>query len=131
MDRSYMSQSRKSHGIFLQKNIVLECLSLWKLYFTHYSCVVIVCSIRLYVVCIFYGFFYKTSFFVFLCFLWIKTLKYASSCYLILICNFVLVLYKNSTLNNKLFIKVLQYYVKTCFQRCFVFSKNKTKKPHL
>ena len=45
----------------------------------------------------------------------------------IFICNFVLVLYKNSPLNNKLFIKVLQYYVKTCFQRCFLFSKNKTK----
>ena len=39
--------------------------------------------------------------------------------------HFVLTLYKNlSFINNKLFIKVLQFYVRTCFQRYFgVFSK--------
>ena len=32
--------------------------------------------------------------------------------------------YKNSPfINNKLFIKILQYYVKTCFQRYFEFFK--------
>ena len=42
----------------------------------------------------------------------------------IMLCNFVLTLYKNSPfINNKLFIKVLQNYVKTCFQRCFEFFK--------
>ena len=42
----------------------------------------------------------------------------------IMLCNFVLTLYKNSRfINNKLFIKILQNYVKTCFQRCFGFFK--------
>ena len=81
-----------------------------KSYFTHYSCVVIVffntdlCRSA----------FSTVSFrkLVFLCFLWIKTLKYASSCYVILIYNFVLTLYKNSPfINNKLFMKILQYYM--------------------
>ena len=41
-----------------------------------------------------------------------------------MLCNFVFTLYKNSPfINNKLFIKILQYYVKTCFQRCFEFFK--------
>ena len=68
--------------------------------------------------------------FVFLCFLSIKTLKYAPSCYVILVCNFVLTLYKISPLiNYKLFINVLQYHVKICFQRCFeFFTKKKTPK---
>ena len=30
-------------------------------------------------------------------------------------------------MNNKLFTKVLQYYVKTCFQRYFAFFKKKKK----
>ena len=55
-----------------------------------------------------------------------KTLKYASSCYVNLIYNLVLTLYKNSPfIKNKLFIKILQYYVKTCFQRCFEFFTKK------
>ena len=38
--------------------------------------------------------------------------------------NFLLTLYKNSPfINNKLFLKILQYHVKTCFQRCFEFFK--------
>ena len=69
----------------------------------------------------------ENMFFVILWFLWIKTSKYASSCYVILICSFVLILYKNPPfLNNRLFTKVLQYYVKTCFQRCFEFFLKKT-----
>ena len=44
--------------------------------------------------------------------------------YVILTCNFVLTLNENSPfINNKLFVKILQYYVKTCFQRCFEFFK--------
>ena len=61
------------------------------------------------------------------------------------ICSFVLTLYKNLLfINNKLFTKVLQYYVKACFQRCSEFfpiknsfvkkrvgkSKNKERKKH-
>ena len=45
----------------------------------------------------------------------------------ILICNFVLVLHKNSPLNNKLFIKVLQYYVKHAFRDGVFFQKTKQK----
>ena len=47
-----------------------------------------------------------------------KTLKYASSCYVILICTFVLTLdrkltfYKDFLQTKKQFIKVLQYYVR-------------------
>ena len=42
----------------------------------------------------------------------------------ILVCNFVLTSYKNSPfINNKLFIKVLQYYVKT-LEMFWVFQKN-------
>ena len=45
-----------------------------------------------------------------------QDIKKTSSCYVILICNFVLTLYKNSPfINNKLFIKILQYYVKVFF----------------
>ena len=44
--------------------------------------------------------------------------------YVILVRYFVLTLHKNSRfINNKLFINVWQYYVKTCFQRCFDFFK--------
>ena len=44
--------------------------------------------------------------------------------FVIMLCNFVLTLYKNSPyIHNKLFIIILQYYVKTCFQRCFEFFK--------
>ena len=40
--------------------------------------------------------------------------------------NFVLTLYKTSPfINNKLFIKIIQYYVKTCFQICFEYLKKK------
>ena len=46
-------------------------------------------------VCIFYGFLQKTNFSSF-CAFFESTLKYASSCYVNLICNFVLILYKNS-----------------------------------
>ena len=77
-------------------------------YFRRYSCVVIVMfNTALYrsafsTVC------FRKLLFVFLCFLWINTLKFASSCYAILICSFVLTLYKNSPfINNKLFTKVL------------------------
>ena len=43
--------------------------------------------------------------------------------------NFVLTLCNNSPfIKNKLFVKILQYYVKTCFQRCFEFFKTKTNK---
>ena len=67
--------------------------------YTQYSCVVIVlfntdlCRSAFSTVS-----FRKLVFFVFLCFLWIKTLKFASSCYVILICNFVLTLYKKTHL---------------------------------
>ena len=103
-----------------------------KLYFTLYSCVVIVlfntalCRSAFSTVS-----FRKLVFFVFQCFLWMKTLKYASSCYVILICNFVLTLdrkltfYKDFLQTKKQFIKVLQYYVKTYFQRCFEFFKKR------
>ena len=46
-------------------------------------------------VCIFYGFLQKTNFSSF-CAFFESTLKYALSCYVNLICNFVLILYKNS-----------------------------------
>ena len=42
----------------------------------------------------------------------------------IMLCNFVLTLHENSLfINNKLFIEILQYYVKTCFHRFFEFFK--------
>ena len=48
------------------------------------------------------------------------------SYYVILISNFVLTLYKKSSLiNNNLFIKGIQYFLKTCLQRCFEFFKKK------
>ena len=83
------------------------------------------CLIWLYVGLHFLRFLFENWFFIFLCLLWIKILKYAaSSCYVILICSFVLTLYKNSPfVNNKLFTKVLLYYVKTWFQKCFEFFK--------
>ena len=88
-----------------------------KSYFTHYSCVVIVllnttlCRSA-----------FSTDSFRKLVFrlsvLSLNQDKYASSRYLILLSFYI----KNSPfINNKQFIKVLQYYVKTCFQRCFVF----------
>ena len=99
------------------RNRILHTILVWSLFSLMW----------LYVGLHFLEFLFQTWFFVFLCFLWIKTLKYVSSCYVILICNFVLTLYKNSRfINNKLFIKILQYYVKTCFQRCFDFFKKKS-----
>ena len=42
------------------------------------------------------------------------------------ICSFALTLYKNLPyINNKLFRKVLQYYVNACFQRCSEFFNKK------
>ena len=42
----------------------------------------------------------------------------------IMLRNVTLTLYKNSpVINNKLFVKLLQCYVKICFQRCFEFFK--------
>ena len=88
------------------------------------------CIIWFYVGLHFLQFLLENKFFVFLCFLSIKTLKYAPSCYVILLCNFVLTLYKNSRLiNYKLFINVLQYHVKIWFQRCFEFFQ-KIEKTH-
>ena len=99
-----------------------------KSYYTQYSCGVIVllntalCRSAFSTVSL--G---KTSFLVFLCFLWIRTLKFASSWNVILGCNFVLTLYKKTHFlqTKKLFIEVLQYYVKTCFQICFEFFKTR------
>ena len=99
------------------RNRILRTTLTWSLF----------CLIRLYAGLQFLRRLLENTFFVILWFLWIKTLKYASSCYVILICSFVLILYKNPPfLNNRLFTKVLQYYVKACFQRCFEFFKKKT-----
>ena len=91
-----------------------------KSYFTHFSCVVIV--------------FYNTA----LCRSVFSTVSFSKLLFhfsvpsfnpdikicVIMLCNFVPILYKNSPfINNKLFIKILQIYVKTCFQRCFEFFK--------
>ena len=98
--------------------------------FLPYSCAVIVLHNMVLCGSSFPAVSFRKQVFVFLCFLSIKTLKYAPSCYVILLCNFVLTLYKNSRLiNYKLFINVLQYHVKIWFQRCFEFFQ-KIEKTH-
>ena len=107
--------------LLINLNFIAAFKGATKSHFTNYYCVVIVLLIRLYAVVHFIQFLLENKVIVFLCFLWIKALNYASSCDVILICSFVLTLYKKSLfLNNKLFTKVLQYYVKTCFQRWFI-----------
>ena len=100
-----------------------------KSYFMHYSCVVIVlfntalCRSAFSMVP-----FRKLVFFVFLCFLWIKTLKYASSYYVILVCNFVLTLKKKLTFyKKKLFIEFLHYWCKNMLSEMFWAFQNKEK----
>ena len=74
---------------------------------------------------IFYGFFEKTSFFLCVSVLSLnQEIKICVMCYVILFSPYIkkLTFYK-----NKLFIKVLQYYVKPCFQTYFeFFRKRKT-----
>ena len=113
--------------LYFKKNVLIICVSSikksvlkhfntfkgpTKSYFTHYSCVVIVFfNTALHGSAFSTVSFRKLIFRLFVLF-WIKTLKYASSCNVILICNFVLTLYKNSLfINNKLFIKILKYFV--------------------
>ena len=104
------------------RNRILRTILVWSL----------LCLIRLCVGLHFLRFLSEIYVFVFLYFLWIKSLKYASSDYVILTSSFVLTLYKNPPfINNKLIqkptfynyqaiYKSLQYYVKTCSQRCFL-----------
>ena len=93
-----------------------------KSYFTHYSCVVII----LFNTALCRSSFSKVSFRKLVFGLPVLSLNQDIKTCVTWICSFVLTLYKNSPfINNKLFTKVLQHYVKTCFQRCFEFFKYK------
>ena len=88
--------------------------------FTHCSCVVIV----LFNTALSRSAFSTISFRKLVFRFFVLSLKQDIKICVIMICSFVLTLYKNSpSINNKLFTKVLQYYVKTCFQRYFEFFK--------
>ena len=94
------------------QNCILDTILVWSLFLL----------IRLYMGLHFLQFLLENLFFVFLFFLWINRLKYASSCNFILICNFVLTLYRNSLfINNKLFLKIIKYYV-NAFKDIWVFE---------
>ena len=90
----YVSQIFGRGGLFgaPKMSILNRVKGATESYFTHYFCVVTVLFNTALCRSVLSTVSFKTSFF-FLCLLWIKTLKYASSCYLILICNFVLTLY--------------------------------------
>ena len=100
-----------------------------KSYYKQYSCVVIVLfNTALWRSEFSTVSFRKLVFFVFLCFLWIKTLKFASSCYVILISNFVLTLYKKTHLfiNKKAIYKSSTVLCKNILSDMFwVFQKKK------
>ena len=94
-------------------------------YFTYLSCVVIV----LFNMALCRSAFSKVSFRKLPFHFSVPSLNRDIKICIIMLCNFVLTLYKNSPfINNKLFIKILQNYIKTCFLRCFEFFK---KNPHL
>ena len=109
------------------QNPVLSFILVWSLF----------CLIRLYVGLHFLQFPWKTSFssfyaFCVFCFesnLLNQDIKiYVLSCYVILLCNFVLILYKNSPLinNTKLLIKILLLQ-KHAFREILSFSKKQSK----
>ena len=109
------------------QNPVLSFILVWSLF----------CLIRLYVGLHFLQFPWKTSFssfyaFCVFCFesnLLNQDIKiYVLSCYVILLCNFVLTLYKNSPLinNTKLLIKILLLQ-KHAFREILSFSKKQSK----
>ena len=96
-----------------------------KSYFMHYSCVVIV----FFNTTLCRSAFSTDSFRKLVFRLSVLSLNQVIKICVIMLCNFILALYENSLfINNKLFIKILRYYVKTCFQRFFEFF---TKKTHL
>ena len=103
--------------LFFSDQIIKGATKSW---FTHYSFVVIVLFNTVLCRCT-----YSTVSFRKLVFrLSVHSLKEDIKICVIMICSFVLTIYKNSPfINNKLFAKALQYYVKTCFQKCFAFFK--------
>ena len=91
-----------------------------KSYLTHFSCVAIV----FFNTALCRSAFSTVSFRKLVFHFSVPSLNQGIKICVIMLCNFVLTLYKNSPfIHNKLFIKILQYYVKTCFQRCFEFLK--------
>ena len=91
-----------------------------KSYLTHCSCVVIVFLNMALCRSAFSAVSFRKLVFRFSVPSWSQDIKICA----IMLCNFVHTLYKNSPfIHNKLFIKILQYYVKTCFQKCFEFLK--------
>ena len=118
---------RKKHKSKQQEIINLQYFVfkvVTKSYFTHYSCVVIV----FFNTALCRSSFSTVSFRKLVFRLFVLSLNQDIKICVIILCNldvdFVLTLNKNSPfINNKLFIKILQCYVKIYFQRCFEFFK--------